>query len=75
MTLAVKVALNLDTTNQLDDKFVNISKCTAVADNYRNVSIKPFPKQQMLGSSRLKKFADDNFKFDENGGEFSLRVP
>ena len=27
---------------------------------------KPFPKQQILNSSKLKDFADDNFKFDEN---------
>ena len=30
-----------------------------------------FPKQQILDSSKLK---DDNFKFDENGVEFSKRV-
>ena len=34
----------------------------------------PFPKRQILQSSKLKKFADDNFKFDENGGKFSERV-
>ena len=27
----------------------------------------PFPKQQILNSSKMKEFADDNFKFDENG--------
>ena len=27
----------------------------------------PFPKRQILDSSNLKEFADDNFKFDENG--------
>ena len=26
-----------------------------------------FPKQQILDSSKLKGFADDNFKFDETG--------
>ena len=31
----------------------------------------PFPKQQILDSSKLKQFADDNFKFDENGRKFS----
>ena len=25
-----------------------------------------FPKRQILDSSKLKEFADDNFKFDEN---------
>ena len=27
-----------------------------------------------LDSSKLKEFADDNFKFDENGTKFSRRV-
>ena len=35
---------------------------------------KPFPKQQILDSSKLKEFADNNFKFDENGRNFSKRV-
>ena len=30
----------------------------------------PFPKRQILDSSKLKEFADDTFRFDENGGEF-----
>ena len=30
----------------------------------------PFPKRQILDSSKLIEFADDNFKFDENGGKF-----
>ena len=34
----------------------------------------PFPKQQILDSSKLKEFANDNLKFDENGGKFSERV-
>ena len=33
-----------------------------------------FTKRQILDSSKLKKFADDNFKFDENGSKFSKRV-
>ena len=31
----------------------------------KNVLI--FPKQQILDTSKLKEFADDNLKFDENG--------
>ena len=27
----------------------------------------PFPKREILDSSKLNEFADDNFKFDENG--------
>ena len=30
-----------------------------------------FTKRQILDSSKLKEFADDNFKFDENGKKFS----
>ena len=33
-----------------------------------------FPKQQISDSSKLKEFADDNFKFDENGRKFSKQV-
>ena len=31
----------------------------------------PFPKQHILDSSKWKEFADDNFKFNENGRNFS----
>ena len=34
----------------------------------------PFPKRQILDSSKLEDFANDNFKFDENGRKFSKRV-
>ena len=33
-----------------------------------------FPRWQILDSSKLKEFADDNFEFDENGENFSKRV-
>ena len=33
-----------------------------------------FPKRQILDASKLKEFADENFKFDENGRKFSKRV-
>ena len=35
---------------------------------------KPFLKGQILDSSKLKEFADDNFEFDENGRKFFKRV-
>ena len=35
---------------------------------------KPFPKQQILDSSKLKAFADDNFNFNENGRKFLKQV-
>ena len=34
----------------------------------------PLPKQQILDSSKLKEFADDNSKFDENGRKFFKRL-
>ena len=38
------------------------------------MSNKLFPKQQILDSSKLTDFADDNFKFDKNGRKFSKWV-
>ena len=35
---------------------------------------KPITRRQILDSSKLKEFADDNFKFDENGRQLSKRV-
>ena len=34
----------------------------------------PITRRQILDSSKLKEFADDNFEFDENGRKFSKRV-
>ena len=34
----------------------------------------PFPKRHILDSSKLKEFADYNFKFDENGRKLSKRI-
>ena len=39
-----------------------------------NWSFYPFPKRQTLDSSKLKEFADYNFKFDENEKKFSKWV-
>ena len=33
----------------------------------------PFPKRQLLDSSKMEEAADDNFKFDENSRQFSKR--
>ena len=35
------------------------------------VNCYPFHKQHFLDSSKLREFADDNFKFYENGRKFS----
>ena len=34
----------------------------------------PFSKRQILDSSKLKVFAEDNFKFDENYRKFSKKI-
>ena len=34
----------------------------------------PITKRQILDSSKLKEFADDNYKFDENGRKLSKQV-
>ena len=34
----------------------------------------PFPKRQILDSSKLKELPDGNFKLNENGGKFCKRV-
>ena len=36
--------------------------------------LNPFPNDIFLGSSKLKKFADDNLKSDENDRKFSKQV-
>ena len=42
-------------------------------DRYLLVA-KPFPKLQVLDSSKLKEFADNNFEVYENDGMFSKKV-
>ena len=34
----------------------------------------PFPKRKILDSSKLKEFADNNFKFVKNGRKLSKRI-
>ena len=42
---------------------------------YRHLPlVQPFPKQQILGPSKLKEFADNNIKLDENRRMFSKWV-
>ena len=37
------------------------------------IEVQLFPKRQILDSSKLKEFADDNNEFDENGRKFPNR--
>ena len=41
-----------------------------VTADYCLDDVYPFPKKQILDSSELKEFAEDNFTFDENGRKF-----
>ena len=36
--------------------------------------VSPITRRQILDPSKLKEFADDNFKYDENGRKLSKRV-
>ena len=38
------------------------------------LGLKPITRRQILDSSKLNKFADDNFKFDKNGRKLSKQV-
>ena len=48
--------------------YVVVDNFNVLSDNYL------FPKLQILDSSKLKEFADDNLQFDENGRKFSKWV-
>ena len=41
---------------------------------YELEALNPLPDDKILDWSKLKQFADDNFKFDENSKKFSKRV-
>ena len=38
------------------------------------IVVQPITRRQILDSSTLKEFADDNFKFDETGRQLSKQV-
>ena len=48
--------------------FYRVQKILGQGENAVN------PLQILLDSSKLKEFADDNFKFEENGRKLSKRV-
>ena len=37
-------------------------------------SLNPFPKRQIFDSTKLNEFADDDFKFNENGRKLSKQI-
>ena len=42
-----------------------------MASTKAHLKLNPFPREQILDSSKLKEFADDNFQLDESGRKFS----
>ena len=52
-----------------------LEKATIKADSAVDIHVRlSLSKRQILDSPRLKEFADDNFKFVENGRKFSKKV-
>ena len=47
---------------------------TSSPEDLGQEDFKLFPKRQSLDPSKLREFADDNFKFVENGGKFFERT-
>ena len=45
--------------------------CSCVKTSIYGVKGKVFPKRQIVDSSKLKEFADDNFELNENGRKIS----
>ena len=48
--------------------------CSVLSTDLPLISSHSFPKRQIFDSSKLKEFADDNFRFNENGTKFFKRV-
>ena len=51
-----------------------LGKCIGCSVEVFRVWFNPLPDDKFLDSSKLKEFADDNFKFEENGRKSSKRV-
>ena len=67
----------LRATSLLDNKIFYLPTFKASGDKTLEVfqmMLKPITRQQILNSSEMKEFADDNFKFDENGRKLSKQV-
>ena len=65
-------------SESLMEKMTNAILAAVMAEmsySSQNVSlINSLPDDKIVDSSKLKEFADDNFKFDENGRKFSKRI-
>ena len=56
------------------EQFLLFPQCFQKACFPKGVIVWEWVQLQILDSFKLKDFADDNFKFDENGRKFSKRV-
>ena len=70
--------LNFDTHQNLKTRFeeretAHYERPLSLAQCFQKASL-TLSKRQILDSSKLKEFADDNFKFDENGRKFFKHV-
>ena len=61
--LQIMLTTVLDTIQPINHPSLNPIQC-----------FNPFPISKSLDSSKLKEFADNNFKFDENGSKLSKRI-
>ena len=61
-----------DRVNSFSNKPLFIRVCRTNCGKRRNFS-EPFPKRQISDSFKLKEFAHNNFKFDENAEKFTKR--
>ena len=68
-------------TNGSNEKDIKLYSCVSETmfsglsvPRHNFPSFYPFPKRQILDSSKLKEFADDGFRFDENVRKSSKRV-
>ena len=52
----------------------HVFKCLLLQSQDYVINTQPFPKRQILDSSKLKEFADDNIKFGNNGRKFFKQV-
>ena len=62
------IPTNGQTNTQTMQKHIPLPLAGKIKQNNSLVSLsEPFPKRQILDSSKPKQTADDNFKLDENG--------
>ena len=71
LTLQVyRLLCNFEENERYDHSFVvpqSLCACCCLGAKTGISFLQPFPKRQILDYSKMKQFADDNFKFDEMG--------